>query len=82
MDLVSLTELLVKELVTDAENVKVKEFPSENDDEIVIQVLVDEENIGRVIGTKGRIANSIRTIVQASSYLKDNKNVKINIDSF
>ena len=46
------------------------------------QVLVDSSVIGSVIGKGGKIANSIRTIVQASSYLNGNKRVKINIDSF
>ena len=30
-----------------------------------VQVLVNSEDLGRVIGRKGRIANSIRTIVHA-----------------
>ena len=57
-----------------------EEFPS--DDEIIIEVVVKEEDMGSVIGREGKIANSIRTVVQASSYLKDNKRVKINISSF
>ena len=38
--------------------------------------------MGSVIGREGKIANSIRTVVQASSYLRDSKKVKINISSF
>ncbi len=82
MNLVELTEFLVKTLVTNKENVSVKEFPTEEENTILIEVLVDSEDIGKVIGKGGRLANSIRTLVQASSYLKDNKKVKINIDSF
>ena len=81
MNLVELTEFLVKSLVKDAESVSVKQFDTE-DDTILIQVLVDESVIGAVIGKGGKIANAIRTIVQASSYKSDNKRVKINIDSF
>ena len=44
--------------------------------------MVDENDIGRVIGKNGRTANAIRTLVQASSALKDNKYVKIDIDKF
>ena len=82
MNLVELTEYLVKILVTNKENVSVKEFPTEEENTILIEVLVDSSDIGKVIGKGGRLANSIRTIVQASSYIKDNKKVKINIDSF
>ena len=53
-----------------------------SNDEIIIEVVVKEEDMGSVIGREGKIANSIRTVVQASSYLKDNKRVKINISSF
>lgn len=80
MILVELTEMIVKSLVSDPDSISVKEFPS--DDEIIIEVVVKEEDMGSVIGREGKIANSIRTVVQASSYLKDNKRVKINISSF
>ena len=82
MDLVSLTEEIVKSLALNKESVSVKEFQTENEDEILIQVMIDSEDMGRVIGKSGRCANAIRTLVQASSYLADNKKVKINIDSF
>ena len=80
MTLVELTEMVVKSLVSDPDSISVKEFS--NDDEIIIEVVVKEEDMGSVIGREGKIANSIRTVVQASSYLKDNKRVKINISSF
>ena len=80
MTLVELTEMIVKSLVSDPDSISVKEFPS--DDEIIIEVVVKEEDMGSVIGREGKIANSIRTVVQASSYLKDNKRVKINISCF
>lgn len=80
MTLVELTEMIVKSLVSDPDSISVKEFPS--DDEIIIEIVVKEEDMGSVIGREGKIANSIRTVVQASSYLKDNKRVKINISSF
>lgn len=82
MDLVALTEEIVKSLAVKKESVSVKEFATDNEDEILIQVMIDDEDMGRVIGKNGRCANAIRTLVQASSYLSDNKKVKINIDSF
>ena len=82
MDLVALTEELIKALAVNKEAVNVKEFPSDEDNIMLIQVMVDSEDIGRVIGKSGKNANAVRTLVQASSYLNDNKKFKINIESF
>lgn len=79
MSLVELTEMIIKSLIKDPETVSVKQFDTE--EEIVIEVVVPEDEMASVIGREGKIANSIRTVVQASSYLKDNKRVKININS-
>ena len=54
MSLVELTEKIVKNIVKDEDAVSVKEFPSENDKEIIIEVLVSDSDIGRVIGKNGR----------------------------
>lgn len=80
MSLVELAEMIVKSLVEDPESVSVKEFDEEEN--IIIEVMVPESQMGYVIGREGKIANAIRTVVQASSYLKDNKRVRININSF
>ena len=82
MDLVQLTEKIVKSLVVDTDAVSVKEFPTEEDNTILIQVIVAESDMGRVIGKNGKCANAIRTLIQASSALKDNKYIKIDIDKF
>ena len=82
MNLVKLTETIVKELVSDKDKVSVKEFPSENENEVTIQIMVAEDEMGRVIGRSGNIAKALRTVVQASSYINGNKRVNINIDSY
>ena len=80
MDLVALTEFLVKSIVKDPDTISVKQFDDE-EETITIEVLVDNKDMGTVIGKGGNIANAIRTIVQASAYANDNKKVRINIDS-
>lgn len=82
MDLVQLTENIVKSLVLDTEAVSVKEFPTDEENVMLIQVMVNDDDMGRVIGRNGRTANAIRTLVQASSSLTDNKYIKIDIDKF
>lgn len=79
MKLVELTEYLVKNIVKDQDSVSVKSF--EDNEFINIEVLVSSDEIGAVIGKEGINANAIRTIVQASSYINNEKKVKINIDS-
>lgn len=82
MDLVLLTEEIVKSLVVNTEAVSVKEFPTNEENVILIQVMVAEDDMGRVIGKSGKVANALRTLVQASSSLQDNKYIKIDIDKF
>ena len=82
MNLVTLTETIIKKIVSDPESVSVKEFAPEEENTIQIEVLISNDDMGKVIGKNGKIINSIRTIVQASSSLEDNKKVKINVDSY
>lgn len=79
MELVSLTEYLVKQLLPNVDNIKIEKIESEED--IVIKILVPSENMSTIIGKGGNIANSIRTIVQAAAYNKKMGRVRINIDS-
>ena len=82
MNLVVLTETIIKKIVSDPESVSVKEFETEEENTIQIEVLISNDDMGKVIGKNGKIINSIRTIVQASSSLEDNKKVLINVDSY
>ena len=65
-------EYIVKSLVSDKEAVTITE--AEENGELVIKVNVSEEDMGKVIGHKGKIAQSIRTIVKSISS-RQNKRV-------
>ena len=80
MNLVEFSEMIVKKLVKDPDMVKVQQFDS--DDETVIEIVVAEDDMGRVIGKGGKIATSIKTLIQAKAYNDGNNKVKVNIDSF
>ena len=75
MNLVDFSELIVKKLVKEPDLVKVQQF--EDNDEIVIEIAVSEEDMGRVIGKKGKIATSIKTLIQAKAYNDGNNKVKV-----
>lgn len=80
MNLVELTEFIIKSLVTDPDSVSVRQIDSE-EEYTLIEAIVSSDDMGCVIGKQGKIANAIRTIIQASSYANGEKKVKINIDS-
>ena len=80
MNVVEFSELIVKKLVKEPDLVKVQEFTS--DDDTTIEILVSEADMGRVIGKKGKIATSIKTLIQAKAYNEGSRKVKVNIDSF
>lgn len=75
------TEELVKSLVTEPDLVKVQDFQDEEENPI-IEIMVSETDMGRVIGKSGKMAKAIRTLVQATAFNKGIKRVKINIDGF
>ena len=79
MDLAQLTKFIVSNLVADPESVSVRVYDDEEYQ--IIEVIVDNEDMSKVIGKNGKIANAIRTIIQASSYVNKTKKVKINSDS-
>ena len=58
-----LLELLVKTLVINEDKVEVT--VDEQEKQITFNVVVDESDIGKVIGKNGKMANSIRTIIKS-----------------
>lgn len=81
-NLVNLTELIIKRLVNDSDSVSVKEFESDEENTVQIEVMVSSEDMPKVIGHEGKTINAVRTIVQAASFNHDNKLIKINVDSY
>jgi predicted RNA-binding protein YlqC (UPF0109 family) len=71
-----LLEYLAKALVDYPEDVTVTEVEQEN--ALVLELRVNESDMGKVIGKQGRIAKSIRTVMKAASS-KDNKRVVVEI---
>ena len=72
---------IVKPLVVYPDVVVVKVLSDDNDDSVVVQLLVNPEDLGRVIGRGGRTASAIRTILYAGATL-ENVRVKLDIDSY
>ena len=64
-------------LVSDPEAVKVDEF-TEDDGTVVLELSVDEEDYGRIIGRGGRTANALRTVVKAAA-VREQRRVLVDI---
>ena len=62
----ALLEFLTKKLVTKPDVVEIDAFTGEQG-ERVVEVAVDAEDLGKVIGKGGRVAHALRTIVRATA---------------
>ncbi|MBA2522589.1 MAG: KH domain-containing protein [Solirubrobacterales bacterium] len=71
-----LVEFLVRALVEDPDAVDVVEF--DDDGELVLEVTVADDDLGRVIGRGGRIANAIRTVARAAGS-RDDRRIVVDI---
>ena len=66
-----LLEFLVRALVEDPEAVVVEEL--EEDGDLIYEITVAEDDLGRVIGKGGRVANAIRTVAKAAAVRIDRR---------
>jgi predicted RNA-binding protein YlqC (UPF0109 family) len=71
-----LVEFLVRALVDDPDAVEVEEFDEDGD--LVLEVTVADDDLGRVIGRGGRIANAIRIVARAVG-ARDDRRVIVDI---
>ena len=76
VDMKELVEVIAKELVDYPDQVVVTEKETEKG--LLIELRVAKDDMGKVIGKQGRIANSIRTVVKAAGS-KDDKRVSVDI---
>jgi len=66
-----LLEFLVKALVEEPDAVEVEEL--EEDGDLVYEISVADDDLGRVIGKGGRVANAIRTVAKAAAVRLDRR---------
>jgi uncharacterized protein len=66
-----LLEFLARALVEDPDAVEVTEIDEDGD--VVLEVEVAEDDLGRVIGRGGRVANAMRTVVKAAATREDKR---------
>jgi hypothetical protein len=76
MNYKELVDYMVKSLVDHPDQVEIREVEGEKS--TILELRVMKEDIGKVIGKHGRIARSIRTIINASA-TKSGKRVVLEI---
>lgn len=72
----NLVEYIIKALVDNPDEVNVKVIEGERS--TILELRVKQEDVGKVIGRQGRVAKSIRTIVNACA-AKTGKRVMLEI---
>ncbi|HEY8314394.1 MAG TPA: KH domain-containing protein [Candidatus Baltobacteraceae bacterium] len=58
---------LAKKLVAKPDVVTIESYPADGPEPPVLELLVDSEDLGKVIGRSGRVAQALRTIVRATA---------------
>lgn len=72
-----LLEFLARSLVENPDAVEVTEV-EEIEGEVVLELEVAEDDLGRVIGRGGRVANALRTVMKAAA-TREEKRVVVDV---
>jgi len=62
----NVVEYIVNQIVEDTKSVKV-DIADSDDENVTIEVRTSPDDMGRVIGKRGRVARAIRTVAQAAA---------------
>lgn len=62
----NVVEYIVSQIVEDPKSVKV-DISDSDDESVSIEVRTSPDDMGRVIGKRGRVARAIRTVAQAAA---------------
>lgn len=72
-----LVEFIVKNLVSEPENVVVTETEKERETQYIVKV--SPADFGKIIGRSGKVATAIRTVIKTSAK-KNNKHVFVKFE--
>ena len=76
MDYVKALQDICVDLVSNKDKLEVRQMPSLEEDTVVLYVYADTEDIAKLIGKKGMVANSIRQLMGVAGRLN---NVRLDI---
>lgn len=81
MDYVKTLQDIARELVSEKDKLEVRQMPSLEEDTIVLYVYASHNDIAKLIGRKGMMANSIRQLMSVSGRL-NGKKLDIKFESY
>ena len=77
----TIVHTIVDPILLHPEALIIRELPSEKEDGINLLICAHQSDIGKLIGRKGVIANSIRDVVGVAARLED-KHIHITFEAF
>jgi len=80
MSLVEYAEFLVKSICKEPDLIRVQSF--EEDEMTILEIMVPENEMGAVIGKAGKVAKSLRIMIQAYAYLQKSGRIRVNFEAF
>lgn len=80
-DFEKIIHAFVDPFVTNKDAIMVRELPSESEKDIKLLICAESEDIARMIGKKGTIANAIREVVGIAGKT-EGKHIHIEFESF
>ncbi|MCL2632388.1 MAG: KH domain-containing protein [Coriobacteriia bacterium] len=78
-DVSSLVEHIVSSLVDQADQVEIRSTSS--DGGLLIEIMVADEDISKIIGSNGRVIKAIRTLARSAAFIDGIDRVDVEIDS-
>lgn len=72
---------IISPMVENENALMIRAMPTANDDEIVLLVLAESNDIARLIGRGGAMANTLRELMNVAGKLED-KHIKIKFESY
>lgn len=81
MNIEQLIRNVIDPLVANKNALMIREMPSTNENEIFMLIIGESNDIARLIGRGGSVADSIREVVSVAGKLS-NKRIRIKFESF
>lgn len=81
MDYKALVHAVIDPFVSNPDAILVRELPNEGTKDITILICTANEDIARLIGKKGCVANAIRNVIGIAGKLEE-KRIHIKFESF
>ena len=81
MNIEKLIRDIIDPLVTNKDALMIRQMPSNDENELFMLIIGESDDIARLIGRGGSVADSIREVVSVAGKLS-NKRIRIKFESF